>query len=299
MSGISAKPSVRRSLAQTVGIVAVAMMAVAAVASPAVGDEVPDSFFEELEERAATTTTTTAATSDPTDPSSESTDPSSESTGPSSESTDPSSESTDPGASDSDEATGSSEGVTSTTTPASAGEPTASDEATAADETATTTTAPASTATTEQATTTTERATTTTASTVPPIFTRNNVDLRTVGGITVAASISGNVQRLLDAAQADGLRLTGSGYRDPAVQIQLRRQNCGPTNFDIFSRSPSQCTPPTARPGTSNHETGLAVDFRNCSTRATACYQWLNENAARFGLFNFPPEPWHWSVNGR
>ncbi len=120
-----------------------------------------------------------------------------------------------------------------------------------------------------------------------------------VGGITVADRIAGNVQRLLAAAAADGLNLRGTGFRSPDIQIALRRQNCGTTQFDIFIKSSSLCSPPTARPGTSNHETGLAIDFRNCSTRATRCYRWLNENARRFGLFNFPPEPWHWSVNGR
>jgi LAS superfamily LD-carboxypeptidase LdcB len=47
------------------------------------------------------------------------------------------------------------------------------------------------------------------------------------------------------------------------------------------------------------HERGLAVDFRNCSVRSTACYQWLAGNAARFGFFNLPSEPWHWSTTGR
>ena len=28
-------------------------------------------------------------------------------------------------------------------------------------------------------------------------------------------------------------------------------------------------------------------------------FVWLTANAARFGFFNLPSEPWHWSVNGR
>jgi LAS superfamily LD-carboxypeptidase LdcB len=59
-----------------------------------------------------------------------------------------------------------------------------------------------------------------------------------------------------------------------------------------------QCHPPTARPGTSMHELGLAIDFYNCSSRSSRCWQWLNANAARFGFHNLPSEPWHWSVDG-
>jgi hypothetical protein len=48
------------------------------------------------------------------------------------------------------------------------------------------------------------------------------------------------------------------------------------------------------------HEQGLAIDFTNCSTRSTACWGWLNVNAAAFGLYELHSgaEPWHWSVDG-
>jgi LAS superfamily LD-carboxypeptidase LdcB len=63
--------------------------------------------------------------------------------------------------------------------------------------------------------------------------------------------------------------------------------------------SASACRPPTAKPGTSQHEVGLAIDFSNCSSRSSACFQWLAGNAARFGFHNLPVEPWHWSTTGR
>src|SRR5690606_11457997 len=68
------------------------------------------------------------------------------------------------------------------------------------------------------------------------------------GSITVAGSIGGNVQALLDAAAAQGVSLCGSGYRDPQRQIELRRQNCGTSYYAIYVMSPSRCSPPTARP---------------------------------------------------
>ena len=60
----------------------------------------------------------------------------------------------------------------------------------------------------------------------------------------------------------------------------------------------SQCTPPTAKPGTSMHEKGLAIDFELCSTRTTTCHTWLAKHAATYGFKNLPSEPWHWSTTG-
>lgn len=113
------------------------------------------------------------------------------------------------------------------------------------------------------------------------------------------ASWALQVQAMLAAADADGVRLTGSSYRDPAQQIALRQAHCGTSHYAIYEMPASRCRPPTARPGTSNHERGLAIDFHNCSTRSTACHRWLAANASRFGVHNLPSEPWHWSVDGR
>jgi len=126
--------------------------------------------------------------------------------------------------------------------------------------------------------------------------------LRTVGGITVNAAIADRLVGLLDAARADGIVLGGSGYRDINSQIALRRQNCGPSDFAIWEMSPDQCRPPTARPGASLHEQGLAVDFtangRFITSRSDPGFAWLAANAGAFGFRNLPSEPWHWSTTG-
>lgn len=127
-------------------------------------------------------------------------------------------------------------------------------------------------------------------------------DMRNVQGIWVHYSIATNLNNLLNAAKAAGHNLGGSGFRDPQRQIQLRRQNCGPTYYDIWERPSSQCNPPTARPGRSMHEQGLAVDFTiggfTIKSRSHPAFVWMNANAARYGFYNLPSEPWHWSVNG-
>lgn len=120
------------------------------------------------------------------------------------------------------------------------------------------------------------------------------------GGITVAESIVDSLQRLLDAAYADDVSLCGGGYRSSKEQEQARIRNGCP---DVYTSPPSSCRTPTARPGQSMHERGLAVDF-TCngggviSSRSSPCFQWLNANAGSYGFRNLPSEPWHWSTNG-
>lgn len=121
------------------------------------------------------------------------------------------------------------------------------------------------------------------------------------GGIRVAASIAGNVSALLNAAHADGINLGGAGYRDPAGQIAVRRNNCGGSNYAVYEAPASSCRPPTARPGTSQHEQGLAIDFTQDGrvlNRGSSAFGWLQANASKYGLYNLPSEPWHWSTTG-
>jgi LAS superfamily LD-carboxypeptidase LdcB len=118
----------------------------------------------------------------------------------------------------------------------------------------------------------------------------------------VSSQIADQLRGLLDAAADDGLNFGGGGYRDPSAQVALRRSNCGSSDYAVYSMPASQCSPPTARPGSSMHEQGLAVDFTYngslITSRSNPGFVWLAANASRFGLFNLPVEPWHWSTNG-
>ena len=123
-----------------------------------------------------------------------------------------------------------------------------------------------------------------------------------VRGIQVDPSIAGPLEALLAAAEAEGVPLGGSGYRSPDQQVATRRKNCGPTDWDIYQKPSSQCSPPTALPGTSMHERGLAIDFKYGNGAqefaGTPGFAWMQRNAGRFGLINFSKEPWHWSTTG-
>jgi septal ring factor EnvC (AmiA/AmiB activator) len=123
------------------------------------------------------------------------------------------------------------------------------------------------------------------------------IKLCTVGGITVNCAIQGQLSAMMNAARGAGVNLAGGGYRDPAEQIALRQSHCGSSYYAIYQMSSSSCRPPTAIPGTSQHEIGLAIDFSNCS-RGGAVFSWLSANAKSFGFYNLPSESWHWSTTG-
>ena len=123
------------------------------------------------------------------------------------------------------------------------------------------------------------------------------VSLCTVGGITVNCAIRDQLSAMISDAAGKGVRLSGGGYRDPAQQIALRKAHCGSSYYAIYQMPSSSCRPPTARPGTSQHEVGLAIDFDNCGY-GSASYNYLKGNASRFGFYNLPSESWHWSTTG-
>ena len=61
-----------------------------------------------------------------------------------------------------------------------------------------------------------------------------------------------------------------------------------------------------ARPGTSAHQSGRAIDLHLGDPieseyadrmRASSAYSWLAANAAAFGFYPYDVEPWHWEYN--
>ena len=124
-----------------------------------------------------------------------------------------------------------------------------------------------------------------------------------VRGFEVNSQIANNVDGLVAALEAEGFDMGGWGYRDHQRQIELRQAHCGASEWAIWQMPSHQCRPPTARPGRSNHEKGLAIDFtesgRLITSRSSAVFQALRRLAPGFDLLNLPSEPWHWSVDGR
>ena len=135
-------------------------------------------------------------------------------------------------------------------------------------------------------------------------------DLVPFYGQQLRAEAAAAAQSMMDAAARDGVTLTvSSAYRSFAAQKQTYQhwvQVNGQKTADTLS----------ARPGYSEHQTGLAIDFgspEGCLLQE--CYhdtragQWLAKNAPDFGfILRFPKnqqhvtgyifEPWHYRYLG-
>ena len=122
---------------------------------------------------------------------------------------------------------------------------------------------------------------------------------RTRSGMFACGSIAQKLDGMIDAARSAGLNITGGGYRTVEAQRALRIKNCGGNETD---RS-ATCRPPTAIPGASRHNNGLAFDLK-CEGSLirhndNACFKWLKTNAITFGFNNLKSEQWHWSIDGK
>lgn len=96
------------------------------------------------------------------------------------------------------------------------------------------------------------------------------------------------VEVVLPRARKDGKRVTVvSARRTKAEQEKLRRKNGCP---DIYKSPASSCRVPTAIPGTSNHESGRAVDLGGD-------VEWVARTFPQLGR-PVRGEPWHFEFTG-
>ena len=114
-----------------------------------------------------------------------------------------------------------------------------------------------------------------------------------------------------DAEEADILLSITSGYRSYSYQKTLFNNYVAKDGIEAASRY-------SARPGQSEHQTGLALDLASQSGKCTlsTCFKdtdegkWLNENAWRYGfILRYPEgkeeitgymfEPWHFRYVGK
>ena len=116
------------------------------------------------------------------------------------------------------------------------------------------------------------------------------------GHVVVNSRVSGAWYKLAEDAKAAGINLKAiSSFRSMPHQEVL---------WVRYGRDPQA----VARPGTSPHQAGVAIDFDNmkgfrknatCSTRATnssPAYQWLRANSINYGFKQYASEAWHWDA---
>ncbi len=102
-------------------------------------------------------------------------------------------------------------------------------------------------------------------------------------GKPIGAHIAKQFDAMVAAAKKDGVNITiTSGFRSRAEQERL---------YAAYKNGTGNLA---AKPGTSNHESGDALDLGPPSA-----YAWLKQNAGQFGFKNkIASEPWHWSLTG-
>ncbi len=131
---------------------------------------------------------------------------------------------------------------------------------------------------------------------VRPTFT--TADTIVVYGTTVHRSVGYSYRRMVDDAKKAGISISGGGFRTKQRQIELRKINGCP---DVWTAPASSCRVPTAIPGRSLHEIGMAVDVTSGGrslTSTSPAFKWLKAHADEYGFVNLPSEPWHWSITG-
>lgn len=138
-------------------------------------------------------------------------------------------------------------------------------------------------------------------------------DISLVRGYQVAASAADDLTRLMDTSDRRGLGLKiASAFRSHGYQQRIY-------DAQVATLGRAEADKLTARPGHSEHQTGLAVDLvtpDDLSCNFEACFarqragQWLAEQSWKFGFIvrytpgheavtGFSPEPWHLRYVGR
>ncbi|MGB4762344.1 MAG: M15 family metallopeptidase [Candidatus Saccharimonas sp.] len=134
-------------------------------------------------------------------------------------------------------------------------------------------------------------------------------DLTSVNGYLLRAEAAGQLQQLMATAAAAGV-----GFDLSSAYRSYSDQQATYNNWVRVNGSQAAADTVSARPGYSEHQTGLAADLKaggcalECFT-GTAQYTWLTQHAANYGFIQryptgltsitgYSPEAWHWRYVG-
>ena len=134
-------------------------------------------------------------------------------------------------------------------------------------------------------------------------------DLASLGGFLLRQEAADHMTQMMEAAATASAPFSlSSAYRSYANQQETYN------NWVAVNGSAAAADTVSARPGYSEHQTGLAADLKTGSC-ALECFAgspappWLNENAADYGFIlryppglttitGYEPEAWHWRYIG-
>ena len=108
---------------------------------------------------------------------------------------------------------------------------------------------------------------------------------------------SDDFNKMVEAAKKDGVKIkSGQGYR----HLGSEEEGCGKgfTQWCAWKKYKSGTGALAAKPGTSNHGLGLAVDIKHCK-KGGEVHNWLIKNAEKFKFYPFSKESWHWTYGFR
>lgn len=129
---------------------------------------------------------------------------------------------------------------------------------------------------------------------IPEKFT---VATKSCHGKEIAVEAFDSLNKMISDAKKDNINLwISSGYRNTALQTKLfnRRVEKEKAVADISDEEAERrAAKVVAKPGTSEHNTGLAVDFNGVKDDfyKTAEYKWLCANAHKYGFIERYTEP--------
>ena len=148
--------------------------------------------------------------------------------------------------------------------------------------------------------------------TIPANYNSNIIDYKS---IKVNATAKDSLDNMINAAAKEGLKIyPSSGYRSVARQTTLFNNQVSRCKKQGYKSEKAEVMAATvvAKPGTSEHHTGFAIDFNGVRDDfyKTKEYSWLMENAADYGfILRYPKnktditnviyEPWHFRYVGK
>ncbi len=143
-----------------------------------------------------------------------------------------------------------------------------------------------------------------------------NIKIKVCRGKEVGALLAGDLEQMICDAKKEGIILwISSGYRSIDLQTRLfKRQIEREKSKEVISNEEAEkrAARIVARPHTSEHNTGLAIDFNGVEDNfyTTKEYKWLINNAHKYGFIERYQkkwqshtgviyEPWHFRYVGK